>query len=330
LKQPYVKEPIEPEKQMVKNEDGDYTMQVTKFTQTVFHERVKQRIKETNSLKATTQSLYNVVWGQCSKLMQNKLKAVPNIQTLENEGNVTTLLKEIRGISHQLESNTSIYDSLDEAKRRFYAYRQGEDDSNAQHLQNFKTTVEVIEHFGGNIFYNDALINFEKDKDRKNPNIDMNNGDHNDTHYQRVVRDKMMVVAFLKQANTHRYEPLMLSIWEHFVFGNDVYPASLNAAYELLENFNQSHRKQDNRSQLSGGGRGNGRNNQQGRQGGRGDGAPPRNTVIGLQYSQDTEIVPGIDGCCVPHITCWRCYKKGHFVRVRVRVRVIAIALQYK
>jgi hypothetical protein len=147
LKVPSVEEPVEAEKRDVKNEDGTYSKRVTKFTQTVFNDWFKQWIKETNSLKATLQSLYKVVWGQCSKLMQNKLKALKHFQDMENKGDVTTPLKEIRGISHQLESNTSVYDSLDEAKRRFYAYKQSEEDSNAQHLQNFKTTMEVIEHF---------------------------------------------------------------------------------------------------------------------------------------------------------------------------------------
>ena len=40
-----------------------------------------------------------------------------------------------------------MYDSLDEAKRLYYAYKQGEEESNASHLKNFKNMIAVIEHF---------------------------------------------------------------------------------------------------------------------------------------------------------------------------------------
>ena len=51
--------------------------------------------------------------------MQKKLIAFKNYEKIETDGDVTGLLKEIRGVSHQLESNTSIYDIIDEAKARY-------------------------------------------------------------------------------------------------------------------------------------------------------------------------------------------------------------------
>ena len=49
-----------------------------------------------------------------------------------------------------MEENTSIYDALDQAKKNYYTYKQGEDESNAQHLINFKNLVGIVEHYGGN------------------------------------------------------------------------------------------------------------------------------------------------------------------------------------
>ena len=47
-----------------------------------------------------------------------------NFNDIEKDGDVTELLKEIRRVSLQIETNTSIYDTLDEAKTIFYTYRQ--------------------------------------------------------------------------------------------------------------------------------------------------------------------------------------------------------------
>ena len=96
LKTPEVAQPLELVKIKRKDTDGKISTVITKFSEIVFQEQVKLWIKETSSLKATTQSLYNIVWGQCSKLMQNKLKAIKDFQTMENNDDVTLLLKEIR------------------------------------------------------------------------------------------------------------------------------------------------------------------------------------------------------------------------------------------
>ena len=95
--------------------------------------------------------------------MQNKLLAVADFQVnIADKGDVATLLKEIRGIAHQMEANTSVYDAVDEAKRKYYMYVQGELDSNAKHLQTFKNIVEVVKHHGGSVFQDEGLMAYEK------------------------------------------------------------------------------------------------------------------------------------------------------------------------
>jgi hypothetical protein len=315
LKTPAVPRPKEPETEVLVDSKGNESEGISRFSETVYQEQIKQWIKDTNSLTATTQSLYNIVWGQCSKLMRNKLCAVQNFQKIETDGDVTALFKEIRGISHQLESNTSVYDSLDEAKRRFYLYKQGDEEPNAKHLQNFKTMVEVIEHFGGNIFRDDALIAIEKEKDIKAGSIPLLGEKELQVHYQKKVRDKMMGTAFLKRANGKRYDPFLLSIRDQFAFGINVYPTSLTAAYELLENYTSSrrHSRNDTRGRgYSGRGRSGGRGHS-GRFAGRGGRHTDDSSVIGMQYAQNGEVVPGRDGGCIPHIKCWKCGKFGHY-----------------
>ena len=84
---------------------------VSTFEEVMFTEEVKQWIKESRSLKATLISLRNIVWEQCSKLIQNKQLAVANFNTIQAESYVAKLLRAIQGISNQMESNTSIHDA---------------------------------------------------------------------------------------------------------------------------------------------------------------------------------------------------------------------------
>ena len=47
--------------------------------------------------------------------MKNKITMVKNFTSMETQGDVTILLKKIRTISLQIETNTSMCDALDEA-----------------------------------------------------------------------------------------------------------------------------------------------------------------------------------------------------------------------
>lgn len=65
-------------------------------------------IKATDVLDSTLRSLYNIVWDQCSKLMQNKLKTYSKFDNKDANRDETWLLAEIKSISHQLEANVSL------------------------------------------------------------------------------------------------------------------------------------------------------------------------------------------------------------------------------
>lgn len=54
---------------------------------------------------------------------------------INNDGDVTELLKEIRRISLRIKTNTSVYDAPDKANTNVYTYKQEENESNAKHLK---------------------------------------------------------------------------------------------------------------------------------------------------------------------------------------------------
>ena len=95
--------------------------------------------------------------------MKNKVMMAKKYKEIERDGDVTELLREIRRVSLQIETNTSIYNTLDEAKAIYYTYRQEENESNAKHLSNFKSVVAAVEHLGGAIFGDKALMDYEKE-----------------------------------------------------------------------------------------------------------------------------------------------------------------------
>ena len=219
---------------------------------------------------------------------------------LETKGDMTLLLKEIRSIGLQIKTNTSLYDALDKANALYYSYKQEDGGSNAKHLRKFKSIVSAVEHLGGLMFADDALINLAKDSDVKKEKITKKDED-----YKSIVRDKTLGVGLLKRANQHKYGKLMTSIRDQHSFKKDVYSKSITEAYGILEN-HSSAKTGDTKNppwKRDGGGRyGGGR-------GGRGG----RGHVRGIQFSQQAEIISGSDGRTISHIKCFKRDKRGHY-----------------
>ena len=62
-------------------------------------------------------------------MMQNRLESLPDYNRVKKEADLAQLLKEVRKVSNELEVSTNVYDALDEAKRKYLAYYQQNEES---------------------------------------------------------------------------------------------------------------------------------------------------------------------------------------------------------
>jgi len=109
LEGPKLPEPEEPVDQKIKREDGtETTKKPSKFQETIYSEQVKQWMKDKRSLDTTLAPVYNIVWGQFSRLMRNKIVGMQDYEGVKNDCDVAKLLREIRKGSNRMKENTSI------------------------------------------------------------------------------------------------------------------------------------------------------------------------------------------------------------------------------
>jgi hypothetical protein len=81
-----------------------------------------------------------------------------------------------------------------------------------------------LEHYGGGI--------------GEDPGILYSTGASlNATQRAKTARDRTIALAFLKQADRHRFGDLWHDLENQFTRRNDQYPIDLTAAYSLLDNF---------------------------------------------------------------------------------------------
>ena len=273
--------------------------------QTVFEEEVRQYVKDKKSLDTTLASLYNVVWGQCSRLLQNKLKSSSKYLDFDNNCDVATLLNEIKILSSKLEENTSVYDALHEAKAKLDQYQQSENDSLVDHMRNFKDLVNSVEYHGGDIFFDKDMMQKEMKEDIKN-----NIAEATTEEYITRTTEKTKAVAFIKSANRKWYGRLLSSIRDQHSFKIYMYPKTLADTYEMLSSHtthNNNHTA--NKSK---------RDNKQPNNNDETPGAKISNsdTSINTRVERSclqAEVILGTDGQTIAHITCYNCGKKGHY-----------------
>ena len=70
--------------------------------------------------------------------------------------------------------------------------------------------------------------------------------------YRQIVRDRKMAMAFLLSANKKIYGSLLDKLSDSYSFNIDVYPKTLNLAYELLVKHAGKHKPNQRTKQKKG------------------------------------------------------------------------------
>ena len=102
------------------DKDRKVKMEINQVKVDIYNEQVKSYVEKEERLESTLTSLYHVTWGQCSKLLKNKLKGQQAFKTIEKRTDVAGLLKEIKSISNKVEESMNIFDSIDEIQKKIF------------------------------------------------------------------------------------------------------------------------------------------------------------------------------------------------------------------
>ena len=273
---------------------------LTAAEEALLTEETKQYIKMKRNVTTAMASLYTVVWGQCSQLLQNKLTGLKSYEKMDLSNDVVKLLKEIKILGNKVEDKASEYEALFDAKRQLFRYQQKEDESLADHLRNFNDIVHMIEHYGGDIFYDKDMARMEADRDKEKGVKALTITGYN----QRVI-DKNMAICLLKTACQKRYGWLLQDLRNQHSYKIDVFPTNVTDMYGLLS----IHTKYTNNQKRN--------SNHNATKGsinmGEGESKHGDDTnAVGLSYLQE-DVVAGTDGKIVNRITCFKCNKRGHY-----------------
>ena len=190
-----------------------------------------------------------------------------------------------------MEVSSNVYDILDEINRRYYNYYQVDDDSNMKHIQVLNDLVASLKHHGGNILLDEGLFEHEK----KDPEqVGLSHGD-----YEIVMYLKVMATAMIKGANITRYADVITNMRREYLCGLSTYKSTIEQTHNILNKHEALYKIKQRKSGSRYRGRFNNNND--------------HDTQCGLKYSQDDNVVAGINGKINVKIKCFKCNKNGYF-----------------
>ena len=115
----------------------------------IWEKKVDEYVKRDNYLKENIKTLYSLVWGQCTDIMRQRIEALDIFMGMAAEGDGLALIKAIKNVAFNFQSQKYLPHSLHESKRRFYLSQQGKHSTTQAYLEQFQNAVDVIGYSGG-------------------------------------------------------------------------------------------------------------------------------------------------------------------------------------
>lgn len=83
----------------------------------IWEKGVDEHVRRINYLKENVKTLYSLIWGQCTDIMQQKVEAMEDFEVMSAAGDGMLLLKAIKNITYHFQSQKYVPHSLYESKK---------------------------------------------------------------------------------------------------------------------------------------------------------------------------------------------------------------------
>ena len=226
-----------PQDPIPEKDDQGKDKPITESVKYIWHSELKDHVTRVRMLRENSASLFSVIWSQCSKPMQSKVKTADAFDLIEKTSDFLGLLMEIKCISYKFETQGYIYSSLHEAKRAYFKVYQFRHETDSEYLTRFKAIVAVIKHYKGNV--GDDVVLVQTEIVRNGITLDEKKHIPGDATYNMHIKDaraRALALTFIEGADRSRYGQLHIDMINNYNWGQDIYPTNVTQAYNMIVN----------------------------------------------------------------------------------------------
>jgi hypothetical protein len=193
-------------------------------------------------LEENVKTVYSLIFGQCTEAIRAKLESVGNHQAISVASNGIELLKNIKRIMYNFQSQKYGPLGLYESKRRFYLMSQEKHMTVTIYLERFQNSVEVIKHCGGIIGPDPGLVDATIRSAKPMMTRDTETAEQL-LAAEKYTKKQYLACAFLMGSDQHQYGKLIEDLENDYTQRRDNYTKTLvDAYYNLLVHWKQEPR----------------------------------------------------------------------------------------
>ena len=181
---------------------------------------------------ANLSTLYGKLWGQCDPIMHGKIKSHKHYNSAKEIRDVMKLLSIIDDICEG-GNETKCYPLQSwMALSRLCSFRQGEDMSLAQYLDQFEVLITVAEKAGIE-FVDEGMLRYALDRNEVVTDVDDNNAM---ATIKREAKAISIAMLFLKNSSS-KFNAYMDNCHNNYNQGRDQYPLNISDMYTQMGEF---------------------------------------------------------------------------------------------
>jgi hypothetical protein len=200
----------------------------------IWEKQIDEWVRRDAYMLENIKTIYSLVWGQCSDIMRQKLEALDSFEATSTAGDGIALLKSIKSLTFNFQSQKYLPHSIHETKRRFYLFSQGKMSTVTYHEQ-FLNIVEVLHTIRASIGVEPGIQEMIA-KEKSKAVADLSEQDKSE------AQEWYLATAFVLGSDRGRYGKLLENLENDYLQGRNSYPKTVTAAFNLLTNWKQDPR----------------------------------------------------------------------------------------
>ena len=191
-------------------------------------------IKIKSMMESNTQKAYSLVLGQCTDLLQSKLKQQYQWDHISSKQDTINILEIIKTVKFRFKYQKFLSLTLCKSKANIYAFRQ-DGMTNKDYLQGFNNLVDAATVYTRSL--NDQAI-FDITTKLKHPGVEYStiNTDQNKA-VKTASCDLYLATIFIKQSYRPWYDNLSEEPENLSTKGDDDFPDNLVSSYHLISEY---------------------------------------------------------------------------------------------
>jgi Reverse transcriptase (RNA-dependent DNA polymerase) len=208
--------------------------------QRLWEKAVDEVAKKQGHYEQNIMTLFALVLGQCTDALREKLRAMAEWEALSGTQDGLALMRLVRTVAFNHESTKFVVHSTAENMGKVWKCIQEAHESNQSYLDRFTNVVAVVEQTNPGI---ERFLARERgfDYDAMPGDDDAMNAAQA-ANVRADAKEMFLATIFLLNADRRRFKELQLATQNDFTRGDNKYPRTMVAAYELLNGYISMYR----------------------------------------------------------------------------------------